>query len=117
MKIESIETRLYYIPLPEVLSDSTRGEMRYFGLVAVEVRGDGGEEGLGYTYAVGKTGAAAIRAMIERDIAPLLIGEDPRRTEYLWGKMWWAAHYVGRGGVCHFRGGHRPVGPQSALGR
>ena len=41
MKIESIETRLYYIPLPEVLSDSTRGEMRYFGLVTVEVRATG----------------------------------------------------------------------------
>ena len=47
MKIESMETRLYYIPLPEVLSDSTRGEMWHFGLVTVEVRGDGGEEGLG----------------------------------------------------------------------
>jgi len=51
---------------------------------------------------VGKTGAAAIRAMIERDIAPLLIGEDPQRTEYLWGKTWWATHYVGRGGVAAF---------------
>jgi len=102
MTIESIQARLYYIPLPEVLTDSTHGEIRHFALVTVEARGDGGEEGVGYTYTVGKTGAAAILAMIERDITPLLIGEDPRRTEHLWQKMWWATHYVGRGGVASF---------------
>ena len=34
-----------------------------------------GLEGIGYTYTIGQ-GGVAVRAMIERDLAPVLIGED-----------------------------------------
>jgi len=84
-----------------VLSDSTHGSITHFELVTVRVRCDGDESGLGYTYTVGR-GGAAIHALIQRDLAPLLIGADPRRIERLWESMWWRLHYVGRGGLAAF---------------
>ena len=101
MKIDSIQTDCYRIPLPVVLSDATHGDMEAFELITVRVRDADGAEGLGYTYTVGK-GGGAIRDLIRRDLAPGLLGEDPRRIERLWERMWWQLHYVGRGGIASF---------------
>ena len=90
MKIDSVECELFFIPLPLVLTDSTHGEMHHFSLVTVRVRCDDGSEGLGYTYTVGKTGGPSVLALLTHDVVPLLVGEDPRRIERLWEKMWWA---------------------------
>jgi L-alanine-DL-glutamate epimerase-like enolase superfamily enzyme len=102
MKIESVECELFFIPLPQVLTDSTHGEMHHFSLVTARVRCDAGSEGLGYTYTVGKTGGPSVLALLTHDVVPLLVGEDPRQIERLWEKMWWALHYVGRGGIASF---------------
>lgn len=102
MKIESIQSDLFFVPLPRVLTDATHGEMSHFSLIVVRVRDSDGMEGLGYTYAVGKTGGAAILAMLNRDVGPLLVGDDPRRIERLWERMWRGLHYVGRGGIASF---------------
>ncbi len=102
MKIEKLEARLYHIPLPSVLTDSTHGEMRHFAVVTVRLRTDDGAEGIGYTYTVGKTGGSAIRTLILDDLKSTLIGLDPRRVEQIWEKMWWTLHYVGRGGIASF---------------
>jgi len=102
MRIESIEARLYYVPLTSVLTDARHGTMREFSLVTVSIMTDGGVEGLGYSYTVGKTGGTALLALIRDNLAPALIGVDPRCTEALWEKMWWHLHYVGRGGLASF---------------
>ena len=102
MKIESVHCDLFFIPLPQVLTDSTHGAIRHFSLVTVRVRDSDGTEGVGYTYTVGKTGGPATLALLNHDVVPLLTGEDPRRIEHLWQKMWWALHYVGRGGIASF---------------
>jgi L-alanine-DL-glutamate epimerase-like enolase superfamily enzyme len=102
MRIASIQARHYHIPLPTTLSDSTHGEITHFTLVTAQIHTDDGHEGLGYTYTVGQTGGAAILALIRDDLSPLLIGEDPRRVEHLWQRMWWGLHYVGRGGLATF---------------
>ena len=102
MKIEAVVCELFNIPLPQVLTDSTHGEMHHFSLVTVRVRCDDGSEGLGYTYTVGKTGGPSVLALLTHDVVPLLLAEDPRRIERLWEKMWWALHYVGRGGIASF---------------
>lgn len=102
MKIASIETRLYHIPLPAVLTDSMHGEIRHFAVVTVQIKTDSGAEGLGYTYTVGKTGGSAVLAMLRDDLVPMLLGADPRAIERLWQQMWWRLHYVGRGGVASF---------------
>lgn len=100
MKIEAIETGHYRIPLDTVLTDSTHGEMPNFELVTVRLRCDG-MEGVGYTYTVGR-GGAAIQSLVDRELVPWLIGADPARIEYLWEQMWWRLHYVGRGGIAVF---------------
>ena len=71
MRLSSIETRLYHIPLPRVLTDSRHGEMRHFAVVTVQIRTDEGAEGLGYTYTVGKTGGSAILALIRDALGSL----------------------------------------------
>jgi L-alanine-DL-glutamate epimerase-like enolase superfamily enzyme len=97
MTIAHLAVDHYCIPLPVVLSDSTHGDIAAFELVTVRLRDAGGAEGLGYTYTVGK-GGAAVAALIERDLRPLLIEAEPDRIEALWQRMWWALHYGGRGG-------------------
>jgi len=87
MTIASIGVDHYRIPLPVVLSDSTHGDIGEFELVTVRLRDTAGTEGLGYTYTVGR-GGAAIAALIERDLRPLVIGAEPDRIEALWQRMW-----------------------------
>lgn len=101
MQLVSLDSALYRIPLPTTLSDSTHGDMAFFEFITVRIVDDSGLKGLGYTYTVGAGGAAVV-SMIERDLAPILIGEDPRRIERLWERMWWRLHYAGRGGTAVF---------------
>ena len=101
MVIKEIQTDHYLIPLPTVLSDSTHGDISHFELVTARIYADDGTEGVGYTYTVG-AGGAAIQSLIKRDLTPFLIGDDPRRIEDIWERMWWKLHYVGRGGLAAF---------------
>jgi L-alanine-DL-glutamate epimerase-like enolase superfamily enzyme len=101
MRIHSIETDLYQIPLRVPLSDSTHGEIPFFWFITVRIRDEDGLEGVGYTYSVA-TGGRAIRSLIEDDLKPILVGEDSSRVELLWWKMWWRLHFSGRGGQSSF---------------
>jgi L-alanine-DL-glutamate epimerase-like enolase superfamily enzyme len=98
MAIAAVEVGHYRIPLPVVLSDATHGAITHFELVTVRLRAGDGADGLGYTYTVG-AGGAAVRSLFERDLAPLLLGEDETEISRLWERMWWGLHYVGRGGL------------------
>ncbi len=95
--IKDIETGFYRVPLPVVLTDSTHGEMRAFELNTVRVRDDEGAEGVGYTFTVGRNGAA-IDAVLAREIAGIGIGRDADLIERIWNDLWWELHYGGRGG-------------------
>ena len=99
--IEKIETKLFAVPLPEVLSDAKHGDHSHFELVTVTVTLKNGQEGTGYTYTGGK-GGHAIQAMIKYDLAPALIGKDAAQIEPIYDFMEWHIHYVGRGGVASF---------------
>ena len=97
MTIASVGVDHYRIPLPVVLSDSTHGDIAEFELVTVRIRDAAGTEGLGYTYTVGR-GGAAVAALIKLDLCPVLLDTEADRIEALWQRMWWAIHYGGRGG-------------------
>ncbi len=99
--IREIETRLFAVPLAEVLSDAKHGDHSHFELVTATVRLADGSEGTGYTYTGGR-GGHAVRAMIEHDLAPLLAGADAGGVEALHEAMQWHVHYVGRGGIASF---------------
>jgi len=98
MQIHHLQADHYLIPLPTILSDSTHGAITGFELVTVRLHDRDGAVGVGYTYTVG-TGGAAVHALLERDLAPVLAGREAERIEDLWQTMWWALHYGGRGGA------------------
>ena len=100
-KITQIETQLFHIPLAEVLVDAKHGDHHFFELVTATVRLDDGSEGTGYTYTGGK-GGHAIKAMIEHDLTPFLLGQDAAGVEALYEAMGWHVHYVARGGIASF---------------
>ena len=102
MKIQQVETELYHVPLARPMVDAIHGEQNDFSLIVVKITTEDGAEGMGYTYSVGQVGGTSIATLINDNLAPLLVGEDPRRIEQLWSKMWWALHYVGRGGIAVF---------------
>jgi L-alanine-DL-glutamate epimerase-like enolase superfamily enzyme len=97
MRIASLEAGLYRIELPVALSDSTHGTITHFELITVRLRDSDGAEGVGYTYTVG-AGGAAVHALIDQGLRPVLIGAEADGIEALWQKMWWHLHYGGRGG-------------------
>ncbi len=99
--IRSIDCCLFILPLAEVLTDAKHGDHTHFELITVTVRTEGGLSGTGYTYTGGR-GGRSIRAMIEHDLAPFLIGRDADDVEALHQAMQWHIHYVGRGGVASF---------------
>ncbi len=96
-RIAHLEPGFYRIPLPAVLTDSMHGEMRAFELNTVRVRDADGAEGVGYTFTVGRNGAA-IDTILSRELPEIMDGEDADAIERLWQKAWWALHYGGRGG-------------------
>ncbi len=87
-RIRSIKTELFQVPLPEVLSDAMHGDHTFFELVIATVILENGQEGTGYTYTGGK-GGRAIQAMIECDLAPVLIGKDGSDIEQIYDFMQW----------------------------
>lgn len=100
-KIKSIETQLFTVPLPEVMSDAKHGDHYHFELVTTTITLEDGSEGTGYTYTGGK-GGQAIKAMIEHDFTEALIGKDGTQVEEIYDFLEWHIHYVGRGGVASF---------------
>ncbi len=100
-KISSIRTRLFEVPLPEVLVDAKHPAHSHFELITVTVTLGDGSVGTGYTYTGGK-GGRAIKAMLDFDLAPDLLGRDGTDVEGINEFCEWRIHYVGRGGVAAF---------------
>jgi L-alanine-DL-glutamate epimerase-like enolase superfamily enzyme len=96
-EIVSLECRLYRVPLPVALSDSSHGVIRDFELITVQVRDRDGVEGVGYTYTVGRNGGA-VHDVLTREIAGIIASLDADLIESVWNRVWWALHYGGRGG-------------------
>ena len=99
MKIESIESAYYRLPL-EAMGDAGHGAIDSEEIVTVKLRA-GGLEGHGYAYTIGR-GGRAVHALIEHDLAPLLSGRDAADIAGLWNLMWQRLLYVGRGGLASF---------------
>ena len=99
--IKNIDVRLYNVPLAEILTDAKHGAHSHFELVTATIILEDGSEGTGYTYTGGK-GGHAIKAMIEHDLKPMLLGRDGSAIDELYDAMEWHIHYVGRGGIASF---------------
>lgn len=99
--IKSVECQLFRVPLPEVLNDAKHGDHTHFELITTSITLDDGSRGTGYTYTGGK-GGHAIKAMIDHDITPALIGKEGVDVDGIYDFMEWHMHYVGRGGIVSF---------------
>lgn len=99
MKIENIETAYYRLPL-EPMGDAGHGAIDSEELITLTLRAEG-LVGHGYSYTIGR-GGRAIQALIDHDLAPLLVGRDASDIEGLWRLMWQRLLYVGRGGLAAF---------------
>lgn len=84
MKITAIKTSTLKVPNEPPVST-------YYpavGYVVTRIETDAGIEGLGYTMLMGGMGAEAVRAYLEHNLIPLLIGENPLQVGRLWAKMY-----------------------------
>ncbi len=97
--IERIETAYYRLPL-EPMGDAGHGAIDSEELITVKLSADG-LVGHGYAYTIGR-GGRAIEALIEHDLASLLVGQDATQVEVLWELMWHRLLYIGRGGLASF---------------
>jgi L-alanine-DL-glutamate epimerase-like enolase superfamily enzyme len=100
--VTRIACDLYRVPLAQAVSDAKvfTGRQRPLGDVDVLIARVGtsdGLEGIGFTYSK-RAGGPALFAHAKQ-IAPLLIGEDPLDIGRIWEKLVWAAASVGRQGV------------------
>lgn len=84
MKISSVRAITCEIPLarPIVMGD-LRFDSREYILVIVET--DEGVRGLGY----GMTRNAPVATIVERNLGPLLVGQDPLMTEAIWERLYY----------------------------
>jgi L-alanine-DL-glutamate epimerase-like enolase superfamily enzyme len=84
LRITGVRAITCEIPLtrPIVMGD-LRFDAREYVLVMVET--DAGITGLGF----GMTRNAPVAAIVERNLAPLLLGEDPLMTEALWERLYY----------------------------
>lgn len=99
--IKDLKVQLFHVPLAEVLSDAKHGDHTHFELVTCTITLDNGYSGTGYTYTGGK-GGYAIKAMIEHDLAPAILGRDGTAIDEIYDMLEWHIHYVGRGGIASF---------------
>jgi L-alanine-DL-glutamate epimerase-like enolase superfamily enzyme len=97
-RIDSAECGRFRIVPESSIADSTHGDIRAFELNTIRLRDADGAEGVGYTFTVGRNGAA-IDATLRVEIAELLIGEQADDIARHWHRIWWALHYGGRGGA------------------
>jgi D-arabinonate dehydratase len=94
MIIEHVRARTVRVPLDRPVETSDLViDAREF--VIVDVHATGGLVGRGF----GFTRDGLVAATVERNLAPLLVGEDARLTERLWERMWRATRYLGRRGL------------------
>jgi L-alanine-DL-glutamate epimerase-like enolase superfamily enzyme len=94
MKIAAIRTTLLSCPVDPPYA-SAAGVQARRGALLVEVETDGGIVGIGEA----GPGGGATASVIDKVLAPLVIGEDPLLIEGLWQKMFARTRQFGRRGL------------------
>jgi D-arabinonate dehydratase/D-galactarolactone cycloisomerase len=98
MRITGVETICLRYEMPYALTYA-RGEYATREALLVKVHTDDpGIVGWGEAAMWGGPFATSV-AVIEKEIAPLVVGEDPRRIEFLWEKVFQETYYHGRRGI------------------
>jgi L-alanine-DL-glutamate epimerase-like enolase superfamily enzyme len=101
-RIASVNLSSIVLPLKNPISDAKVLTGRQKAMTEVvflfaEVRTEDGHEGIGFSYSKRAGGPAQFAHA--KEIAPVLIGEDPSDIAKIWTKLVWAGASVGRSGV------------------
>lgn len=98
MRITGIETIPLVYPMPYPLVYA-RGEYQTREAILIRVHtSDPSISGWGEAAMWGGPHSVTAR-VLEDEIAPLVVGEDPRRPEYIWEKVYQSTYYHGRKGI------------------
>ena len=90
------------LPLANPISDAKvltgrQKPMTEIAILFVEIKTRDGAEGVGFSYS--KRAGGPGQFAHAKEIAPVLIGEDPNDIAKLWDKLCWAGASVGRSGL------------------
>lgn len=99
MKITRVETDLLRLPLPRPVPLPGSQDLRpatHVDVVLVRLLTDTPHVGIGFADSFG--GGAAVRSVIDTMLAPVVAGERPARSEWLFGKMRAELEGIGFGG-------------------
>lgn len=94
--IRDVKVHLVSMEVKGKFADATR-KVETIGYTIVRVTTDDGIEGFGVTYH--EVGGEATKMLIEKNIAPRIIGKDPFETEVIWQDMFQYLRGVGRKGL------------------
>jgi len=99
--VAAVETEHYRVPQPVFspipLKDTTP-TIEALNLIVATVRTADGVVGMGYSYTTGHA-AAAVKAMLDTEIVPYVVGRSCRDAERPWEESWRRTHWAGRGRV------------------
>lgn len=103
MRITQVESQVLRLPLPKpVVAGRRLGDkalhLDHVFLLLVYLDTDAGHRGFGYSYAL-HGGGRAMKIIVEDDLSPLLLGEDPLDHERLGHKVYWRLQGIGRHGL------------------
>jgi L-talarate/galactarate dehydratase len=101
-RITHVRVSSCYLPLATPISDAKvltgrQKPMTEIAILFAEIETEGGHQGLGFSYS--KRAGGPGQFAHAKEIAPVLIGEDPSDIGKLWDKLCWAGASVGRSGM------------------
>jgi L-alanine-DL-glutamate epimerase-like enolase superfamily enzyme len=100
MRITQLDSQVLRIPLtrPTALSSDDGNRHDHVHLLIVQLDTDAGHRGLGFAYSY-HGAARAFKVLVEDDLSPLVVGEDPLDHERLGAKVYWRLQGIGRRGL------------------
>lgn len=103
MKIARVNSFLLELPLTRpvvaAISSGDRGSAaNTIFMPCVSISTDDGLEGIGFAWCIGGGGRAML-TVLQEDLSPALLGEDPLDHERLWQKLYWKTQGIGRHGL------------------
>jgi L-talarate/galactarate dehydratase len=102
MKITQVESQVLRLPLTRPITapkDSDRGgRLDHVFLLLVHLDTDAGHRGLGFAYTLGG-GGRALKVIVDDDLAPAVLGENPLDHDRIGQKVYWRTQTVGRRGL------------------
>lgn len=93
MKITSVRTHLVHCPIPEDKRVRSGAGLKLARQTAfVEIQTDEGISGIGpCSFGSASLDLGAVASLVDNTLAPMLVGEDPHRIQYLWDKIYYGA--------------------------